>query len=644
MSEKRERKTVASPSSERKSIQTSQLLVSPPHVAIRARARTQRTPAQVRLAEPEAQLLDKSSDHRLDIQYVVRRLLAEGVDTEETLTRVCTVLRDAMGWNEVSFWPAEGHARVRPSAHALTSSGQRYVQSATARHVARLAGIRLVGHVFSTGEPAFVTEVAQVAPIAQVAQVAHGSAFPRASLALTGGARSIFAFPVRGTQTLLGVIECLGGQSDSPDTALLGGAASLGPAIGLFIERQREIAERRHIAETEHVMHVESARWAHRLEAVCEALADSAIIFDCNGRILQANSADRAMFGYDSRSSGFTSTLRERGRLLMLRDERDHPIAGERSPFARVLRGETLSDERTVKGTIHMRDGQALQVCISGTPLYDDTGNRIGGIIVTRDAAERQQCERSLRDTNLRMKEFLAVAAHDLRTPIASSKGYVQLATKRLSNLTEMVAAENPILVGRIEDVRKNLEDAERSTQRLTLLVDRLMDVARIQTGKLELHREATNLAAIIRTAVQEQQLATPTRVIRCKLPPTLAVPTLADPTRVGQVLMNYLANALKYSSEESPVEVTLAVRRTEARVSVRDEGSGIPLAQRKRIWSRFEQLESAPQRGSDTGLGLGLYISRAIIEAHYGRVGVRSAAGRGSTFWFSLPLAQLAE
>ena len=638
MTDNRERKTVTSPPSEGKSTPTSQLLASPPHVAIQARVRKQRTPKRMGLAVQEALLLGNSSDHRLDMQYVVRRLLAEGDDTEETLTRVCTVLRDAMGWNEVSFWPAEGQARVRPSASALVSSGQRYVQPTTARHVAHIAGIRLVGHVFTTGEPACVTEVAQGT------QVAHGSTFPHASLALAGGARSVFAFPVRGTHTLLGVIECLGGQSDSPDTALLGGAASLGPAIGLFIERQREIAERRYIAETEHVMHAESAAWASRLEAVCEALADSAIIFDCGGRILQTNSADRTMFGYDSRSSGYTSTVRERGRLLMLRDERDHPIPEERSPFTRVLRGETLSDSHAVKAAIRLPDGQALQVSISGAPLYDGADNLIGGIVVTRDATERKHCERSLRDTNRRMKEFLAVAAHDLRTPIASSKGYVQLATKRLNNLTDTVAAENPILVGRIEDVRKNLEDAERSTQRLALLVDRLMDVARIQTGKLELHREATNLAAIIRTAVQEQQLATPARMIRSKLPPTLAVSTVADPTRVGQVLMNYLANALKYSSEDSPVEITLTMRRAEARVSVRDEGSGIPLAQRKRIWSRFEQLESASLRRADTGLGLGLYISRAIIEAHGGHVGVRSMAGRGSTFWFSLPLARPAE
>jgi signal transduction histidine kinase len=187
--------------------------------------------------------------------------------------------------------------------------------------------------------------------------------------------------------------------------------------------------------------------------------------------------------------------------------------------------------------------------------------------------------------------------------------------------------------------VRKNLEDAEQNSQRLARLVDRLLDAAQIQANKLEMQAETVDLAAIVYTKVREQRLATPARAIRYKVRPMRAIPTLIDPERIGEVLQNYLANALKYSPEDSVVEVTFGVRDGVARISVRDMGLGIPTADQQRIWSRFEQLRDTQHRGSAVGLGLGLYISRAIVEAHGGLVGVESEVGSGSTFWFEVPL-----
>ncbi|MGH2517321.1 MAG: PAS domain-containing sensor histidine kinase, partial [Ktedonobacterales bacterium] len=592
MSDKHEHETLVSLPSERTSTRVSHLLADRPHAAYRSRSENRQMSGREGVAQQEERHLGKGPANCLDMQYVVSRLLAEGDDIEETLTRVCAALRDVMGWNEVLFSPADGRERVVPHVSAVALHDRPYPQSATARHVASVEGTRLVGNVFKRRAPTSPADGVQ------------GSISAHRCLVLAGGVRSAFAFPVRGIHGFLGVIECRGGKLASPDAAVLSVAASLGPSIGQFIERQHERAEQRDLSETRYVMHAEGARWASRLEAVSEALADSMVIFDRDGRILHANAADRAMFGYDARATGFATTLRERGRLLLLRDEHDHPITEERLPWMRVLRGETLSGQSVVAAVIRTPDSRDLQVSVSGTPIFDEIGKLVGGIAVTRDFTERRQYERALLDTNQRMKEFLAVAAHDLRTPITSSKGYVQLATKRLSSLAETATAEIPTLSGRIEDVRKNLENAERSTQRLAVLVDRLLDVARIQADKLDLRAEAANLAAIVRTAVQEQRLVVPTRVIRFKLSPTLVVPTLADSTRVGQVLMNYLANALKYSPEDSIVEVALDVFDTEARVSVRDHGSGIPPANQQHIWSRFEQVEGEPQQGPYTGLG----------------------------------------
>jgi signal transduction histidine kinase len=112
----------------------------------------------------------------------------------------------------------------------------------------------------------------------------------------------------------------------------------------------------------------------------------------------------------------------------------------------------------------------------------------------------------------------------------------------------------------------------------------------------------------------------------------------VADADRIGQVVANYVTNALKYSPPDQPVDVSVAVRRAQACVAVRDAGPGIPKADRAQVWELFQRGSGVtPQGGS---LGLGLYISRAIVEAHGGQVGVKSAVGKGSTFWFTLPLS----
>ena len=595
------------------------------HAPEPATARTQRGSDQV----------GKAVRRLLDTRYVVSRLLAEGVDIEETLTRLCDILRDSMGWNDVSFWPADRLVSVLPTVRAGVVSDPSYAHYATAQRVSAHTDVEFDGHSPATGShPNEIHEP----------QNAGGKTASHTSSVLGEDAQSTFSFPVRGMNGLLGVIACSGERADRCDASALSEAAALGPAIGQFIEQQqRESAKQSSLSVTEHATIVDQASQMDPFAGAFDALEDSVLVFDAAGRILQANAADRILFGYDPQSNRYTSTLRERRQLLRIWDERGQPIPEERLPSVRILHGETLHGQHAVEAMLRTPDGRDIRASISGAPIYDD-GNLTRGVVVTRDVTACRQHERAMEETNRLLKDLLAVAAHDLRTPITSTRGYIQLATRRLSSVVDMMTTENPTLVSRIRDVRRTLEDAEESTLRLTALVDRLLDVARIQADKLDVRPVTANLVSIVRTAVREQRLMSPTRVIRCKFPPMLAVPTLADPIRTGQVLANYLANALKYSSEDSVVVVTLEVRRVDARVSVRDEGPGIPLADRERIWSRFEQLDSAARWGSDSGLGLGLYISRAIVEAHGGRVGVMSAPGHGSTFWFSLPLAHSVE
>jgi PAS domain S-box-containing protein len=262
---------------------------------------------------------------------------------------------------------------------------------------------------------------------------------------------------------------------------------------------------------------------------------------------------------------------------------------------------------------------------------------------------ERLLCEReearaqelALREANQRMDDFLAVASHDLRSPLTTSSVSVQHAARSFKRLTADAGAEGSHLASQLVAIQRTLEMADQNLRRLNQLVARLFDVTRARAGALELLRKPCDLVAIVRDAVEEQRGAAPNRIIQAAIPAAQTVPVFADAERMGQVVTNYLTNALRYSSQDRPIEVTLSVEGVQARLSVRDEGSGIPAAQQDAVWARFGRAQGvATQSGTETGLGLGLYISRTIVESHEGQVGLHSVVGEGSTFWFTLPVA----
>jgi signal transduction histidine kinase len=183
------------------------------------------------------------------------------------------------------------------------------------------------------------------------------------------------------------------------------------------------------------------------------------------------------------------------------------------------------------------------------------------------------------------------------------------------------------------------LSIAQQQVDRQNRLIGDLLDVSRIRANKLEFQVAPCDLAAIVQDAVDEQRLSWPERAISLDLAES-TVSIHADAHRIGQVVTNYLTNALKYSPEGTPVAVTLRVDGTMARVSVRDHGPGLTLEQRDHIWERFHRVPGIQQQsGSGVGLGLGLHIARTIVRYHGGEVGIDSVPGSGATFWFTLPL-----
>jgi signal transduction histidine kinase len=225
-----------------------------------------------------------------------------------------------------------------------------------------------------------------------------------------------------------------------------------------------------------------------------------------------------------------------------------------------------------------------------------------------------------------------------LRTPLTSAKANVQLMERLLHRTVDGQSQLEGSQVARLHELAMR---TERQMNRQARLVSDLLDLSRIQSGKLEMRLELCDLATIARDAVQEQRTLNGMRQIALTLMADLdELPIHADADRIGQVLTNYLTNALKYSPRQSAVEVVVEQRGKLAYAAVRDAGPGLPPDELHRIWERFHRVKGVEVlSGSGIGLGLGLYISKTIIKRHGGRVGVESTPGQGSLFWLTLPL-----
>ena len=263
---------------------------------------------------------------------------------------------------------------------------------------------------------------------------------------------------------------------------------------------------------------------------------------------------------------------------------------------------------------------------------------------LVRESAAAQAQVLALTETTRRMDEFLGIVSHELRTPLTVVSASLQLAERRIQRMIHTYTNRPPEewrFDGSLRDLGVILNRALGSATRQARLVHDLLDVSRIKAGKLELRRKLCDLRDIVGDTVEELRPNDPERALTLDLPEA-PVAVLADPDRVGQVVTNFVLNALKYSAPDTSIAVRLETMDDRARLSVRDAGPGIPIAERERVWDLFYRVPGIEVRsGSGVGLGLGLHISKTIIERHGGMVGVEGEPGQGATFWFTLPLAQ---
>jgi two-component system, OmpR family, phosphate regulon sensor histidine kinase PhoR len=370
-----------------------------------------------------------------------------------------------------------------------------------------------------------------------------------------------------------------------------------------------------------------------RLRALIDSITEGVVLCDRQGRLQLANEAAIELLQIDS--IPYQQQLSEMPDFYGMRDVEGRPLPLEQLPLGRALKGEVFYDERLL---VRGASGENTYVSFSGGPVRGDDGVVEGAVVVMRNVTASQRLEQA-------KDEFLAVAAHELRSPLAAVRGYTDLLLRREQRRSEN--DESPELRG--------LAILGQQVTHMLRLVDNLLDVSRIDAGRLELQRQQINLVALLEQALdQVRPGAQGHELVLDSAVPELLVD--CDPLRIRQVVVNLLGNAVKYSPSGTQVRVLLTrsdldgarLGRLHAHVSadepyvlvaVRDQGPGIPEAQLPQLFSRYYRTGSRRVEG----LGLGLYLSREFVLLHGGEIWVESQLGAGSTFCFTLPLGQAA-
>ena len=370
---------------------------------------------------------------------------------------------------------------------------------------------------------------------------------------------------------------------------------------------------------TQATRHAEEAE--RHLAAIVSSSDDAIFSKDLDGIITSWNSAAEHMFGYSPEE-----IIGQPVTLLYLPDHYNE--------FTHIMdqirQGERVNHHETVRVC---KDGSLVPVSVTISPVKDSRGVIIGASDITRDISARLAHERQ-------REAFLSLVTHELKTPLTSLRGNLQLAQRRLTRLLSQTDQLGEEEQRTLEDVLAILVRSQQPVRVQQRLINDLLDLSHLQEDKMELSLTNCDLVGLVAETVQDQQAAHPTRLITLDLPEADPIRVFADRDRLQQVLSNYLTNALKFSPDTTPVEVGITLEAEAARVWVHDQGPGLSAEQQTQIWQQFYQASNTPvQSGWKPGLGLGLYISRQLILRQQGQVGVESCPGQGATFWFSLPL-----
>ncbi|GER86699.1 hypothetical protein KDW_08610 [Dictyobacter vulcani] len=345
------------------------------------------------------------------------------------------------------------------------------------------------------------------------------------------------------------------------------------------------------------------------LAAIVDSSDDAIISKTLDSIIMSWNHAAEEMFGYTAEEAiGQPITI-------IVPPELQHE---EPEIIQKLRMGIRIRHYETVRVR---KDKSRLDVSLSISPVKNSEGKIIGGAKIARDISEQKAAERQ-------KDEFISMASHELKTPITSLKGFTQVLLRRFKQQHN-------------EDAIHLISRMNRQVDRITKLINEMLDVSIIETGQLEYHKEIFALDALVQEIVETVQETTLTHHI--VIEHLECVQVFGDKDRIGQVIMNLLTNAIKYSphANQANIRVEIDSEKKNAIIRVQDFGLGIAKAHQQKIFQRFYRV-SEQKNQTLTGLGIGLYICEEIIKRHAGSITIESKEGKGSTFSVILPIAEI--
>lgn len=343
--------------------------------------------------------------------------------------------------------------------------------------------------------------------------------------------------------------------------------------------------------------------------SLAQNISDAVIVTDMESKIISWNSAAESLYGWKAEEV--------QGKLLYKVLQTQYPTAAREEWLNMVIANNYWRGE-----VRHLRrDGAWLDIQVGVSIVRDLEGKIIGMVEIARDITEQKMAEQ-------RKDTFIGMASHELKTPLTTIKGFAQLLKRQMKRLG-------------LEEQATILTKIEGQINALTGLVNELMDVSKIQAGKLEYTRDVVDIDELIRSVAEMLQQTSNQHMI--KVSGKTQRKLVGDQARLEQVFTNLITNAIKYSPQANRVDIWIGNAQDRIIVKIRDYGIGMPPEEVERIFERFYRANTAKNQGIG-GLGMGLYISREIVERHGGKILVESKEGEGSTFCVELPFSPISE
>ncbi len=354
----------------------------------------------------------------------------------------------------------------------------------------------------------------------------------------------------------------------------------------------------------------EAERGAREARAVFYAIADGVLLTDPNGRVTAMNHALEQLGGWtEAQVQGMPYA-----EVMPVEDEHGRRIPPEARPLAKALAtGEPASDQGYGVDLV-TRDGGRVPVAVSSAPILDPRGEVMGGVDVVRDVSREREIDEV-------KSALISTVSHELRTPLTLIHGFAEL----------LVLRDMPV-----ERRRAAAEEILEASRRLARLIDDLLSVSRMESGRLVLDPRPLDVAGLVERTLSPFRAMAARHTIHSEISGGLPV-IWGDPDKVEQILTNLVGNAIKYSPAGGEVVVSVSCADDEVRVSVRDQGIGMSPRDMGQLFEKFYRVDRDEVRRAG-GTGLGLYITKRLVEMHGGHIWAESWPGEGSEFSFTLP------